>query len=86
MNELNHALGPMISLVISFTTIAGFVVWIKKSLTSGFISSCDLEELEKRLRDFIKEEIKNANNYIQTIDGKEQKLSDRISRIEGKLE
>lgn len=55
---------------------------IKDFMNKGQPNNEDLEKLKEELE----QQIQENNDYIQTVDGKGQKASDRISRLEGKFE
>lgn len=88
--ELSHALAALGGPSVTGAAIITFWGKIKALLTKGFISSEDmliaLEEQEDKTTKLIKEYYEKSQSYSQVIDGKEQKLSDRVSKIEGGLE
>ena len=88
MNELemSHFLAPIATISLAIMGIWKFWDRIKESITGGFVTHEELEEHDKKVREYILKEDDKNDKYSQVIDGKGQQNTEKIAYIKGNLD
>lgn len=84
--ELSHFLIPIATLLAAITGIWKFWDRIVASITKGFVTHEELEDHDKKVREYILKEDDKNDKYIQVIDGKGQENREKIAYIKGNLD
>ena len=84
--ELSHFLIPIATLLAAITGIWKFWDRIVDSITKGFVTHEELEDHDKKVREYILKEDDKNDKYIQVIDGKGQENTEKIAYIKGNLD
>ena len=84
--ELSHFLVPLGVLATAITVIWKLWDRIAATITKGFVTHEELEDHDRKVRDYILKEDHKNDKYSQVIDGKGQQNTEKIAYIKGNLD